>query len=244
MRTPRPDGGCHQCWTSPSRNWRAAQRSRCSRSSARLGVDQRHRVLQLVAEAERAAGLVEAAARPQAAGQRLVEQPAVGQHVERRVGRLDLDRAERAASSIARPPRAHRARAVGAAEALHQLVGVVGARCRHAEQEDDLALLPSASSKRHLDRRAGIQSRRRPCRTGARCAHAPPDCASVPLRPRNSVRSPVTVRSVSLDVEEGDAVGELGVVGVAGEERAACRIDLGDHVHGRFGRRSPSTHST
>ncbi len=30
-----PSGGCHQCWTSPSRNWCAAQRSRCSRT--RLG---------------------------------------------------------------------------------------------------------------------------------------------------------------------------------------------------------------
>ena len=62
---------------------------------ARLGVDERHHVLQLVAETERPARLIEAAARPDTAGERLVQQPAVGQQVERRVGRLDVDRAER-----------------------------------------------------------------------------------------------------------------------------------------------------
>ena len=68
---------------------------------------------------------------------------------------------------------------------------------------------------------------------------------SVPLRPRNSVRSPVTLRVGVVHVEEGDAVGELRVVGVAREERAARRVDLGDHVHAPIlARRSPSTHST
>jgi hypothetical protein len=40
---------------------------------ARLGMDQRHRVLELIAEAEGAAGLVVAAARPEAASERLVQ---------------------------------------------------------------------------------------------------------------------------------------------------------------------------
>ena len=61
---------------------------------ARLGVDERHHVLQLVAEAEGAAGLVKAAPRPETAGQSLVQEPAVGQHVEGRVGRFHLHRAE------------------------------------------------------------------------------------------------------------------------------------------------------
>ena len=94
--------------------------SRCSRTSAGLGVDQRHHVLQLVAEAEGAARLVVAAARPQAAGQRLVEQPAVGQQVERRVGRFDLHGAERVLPVVRAPLRARRARPT-AAEALHEL---------------------------------------------------------------------------------------------------------------------------
>ncbi|HBF52182.1 MAG TPA: hypothetical protein DDX04_19620, partial [Massilia sp.] len=57
-------------------------------------MDQGHRILQHVAEAVCAARLVMAAARPHAAGNRLVQQPAVGQHVERRVGRGDAHRAQ------------------------------------------------------------------------------------------------------------------------------------------------------
>ena len=51
---------------------------------------QRHRVLQLIAESIGAAGLVEAGASPGAAGQRLIEQPAIHHDVERTVWRLDL----------------------------------------------------------------------------------------------------------------------------------------------------------
>ncbi len=61
---------------------------------ARLGMDQRHDVLQLVAEAESAARLVMAAAPPKAARQRLVHEPAVRQQVEGPVGRFHLHRAQ------------------------------------------------------------------------------------------------------------------------------------------------------
>ena len=56
----------------------------------RFGVHQRHRVLQLVAESVSPARLVEAAARPKPASDRLIHQPAIGQHVERNIGRVDL----------------------------------------------------------------------------------------------------------------------------------------------------------
>ena len=55
---------------------------------------QRHRVLQLVAKSVRTPGLVEAGPRPQAARHRLVQQPAVHQGVEQRVGCLHRGRAE------------------------------------------------------------------------------------------------------------------------------------------------------
>src|SRR3546814_7786214 len=48
----------------------------------RLGMQHRHRVLQLVAEAERAARLVVAAAREVATADGLVQQPAVGEQVD------------------------------------------------------------------------------------------------------------------------------------------------------------------
>ena len=61
----------------------------------RLGMHQRHHILQLVAEAERSAGLVEPGASPQAAAQGLIQQPAVGHHVNGGIGGFDLHGAER-----------------------------------------------------------------------------------------------------------------------------------------------------
>ncbi len=55
---------------------------------------QRHDVLQLIAESERAAWLVVARPRPQPAARRLIEQPAIHHHVEGIVWRVHLNRAE------------------------------------------------------------------------------------------------------------------------------------------------------
>jgi hypothetical protein len=55
---------------------------------------ERHAVLQLVPEAIGAAGLVETRSRPDAAGERLVDEPAVEHDVHRPVRRLDLDCAD------------------------------------------------------------------------------------------------------------------------------------------------------
>src|SRR5512143_1832909 len=60
----------------------------------RLGEDERHCVLQLVAETECAPGLVVSTPSPEAACQGLVEKPAVGQHVDGLVWGFDLDCAE------------------------------------------------------------------------------------------------------------------------------------------------------
>ena len=60
----------------------------------RSGVDERHHVLQLIAETEGASRLVVSASRPKAARQGLVQQPAVGQHVEGLVGCFHIYRAE------------------------------------------------------------------------------------------------------------------------------------------------------
>ena len=150
----------------------------------RLGMDQRHHVLQLIAEAEGAARLVVAAARPKPAGQGLVQEPAVGQHVERLVGCVHIDRAQRVVPVL--PHRFERARAGGrSAKALDQVAGVVGVP-PHAEHEDDLALLPVGQFELDLDRGAGIQGRADACRTGAYASMAA-GVRSVPLRPRNSV---------------------------------------------------------
>ena len=60
---------------------------------AGLGVDNGHRVLQLIPKTERAARLIEPGARPHPAGQGLVDQPAVGQEINGRVRCFKVDRA-------------------------------------------------------------------------------------------------------------------------------------------------------
>ena len=155
----------------------------------RLGVHERHRVLQLVAEAERSARLVVAAARPEAAGDRLVEQPAVDEHVERRVGRAHLHGTERRVASGARTAVERVGRRGRAAEALHQLLGLVGAAA-HAEAEHDRVRLAVQQRDGHLDRRARIERGAHAVRRAARAPSAVGRCIE-PLRPMNSARSQV-----------------------------------------------------
>ena len=57
-----------------------------------MAVHQRHHILQLVAESERSARLIERRASPDAATERLVQQPVVDERIERAVGRVDFDR--------------------------------------------------------------------------------------------------------------------------------------------------------
>ena len=57
---------------------------------------------------------------------------------------------------------------------------------------------------------------------------------SVPLRPRNSVRSPLMVRVVSSTSKKAIRSGEFRVVRVSREERAAVRVNFGDDMHDRF----------
>ena len=131
----------------------------------RLGVDERHHVLQLIAETEGAPRLVVSAPRPQTARQSLVQEPAVGQHVEGLVGRFHLHGAERVLPVL--PHRFERAaRGSRSSEAMHQVAGVIGVS-PDAEPEDDLTLLPVGQLEWNLDRGAGIQSRPPLCRKAA-----------------------------------------------------------------------------
>ena len=61
----------------------------------RLRQAERHAILQLIAEAISAAGLVKARASPQSANDRLIQKPAVQQNIHRTIGRPHLDRAQR-----------------------------------------------------------------------------------------------------------------------------------------------------
>ena len=188
---------------------------------ARLGMDQRHDVLQLVAEAESAARLVMAAARPKAARQRLVHEPAVRQQVEGRGRAFPPAPRPGCAPSIARTfASATRRRCAGLRPAPTPSVKTISRSS------------PSASSKATCSAPQG--SSPAPTLFDSCARRIAAGFLSVPLRPRNSVRSPLTRAGRIVDVKERSPVGELGVVGVGRVERAARRIDLGDHVHRRF----------
>ena len=128
----------------------------------RCRMDQRHGVLQLIAETVGAAGLIIAAAAPQPAGQCLVDQPAVGQHVQRGIRRLHVHRAQGAV-----PVFPHRFQCLPCArrpaESLDEMLRFVGVAGR-AEYEHDLALLPFGQFDPGLYRGARIEARTGPAR--------------------------------------------------------------------------------
>ena len=101
----------------------------------RTRVDERHHVLQLIAEAEGAARLVKTAARENAAGECLVEQPAIGKDVDRRIRCFDLHSSQRF-GPVSVHGSARIARCFAAAQALRQRLRVV-AIAAGAKAEDD-----------------------------------------------------------------------------------------------------------
>ena len=191
MRTPWPPGSCHQCWTSPSTNWRDAAWRMWAAREVRRGQQEREHVLQLIPEPERAARLIERRASPDAAGQRLVEEPVVEHQIHRAVGCGDLHRAEQ------RSP-----------EAPH----IVECRGDPLRRRGCAARVTTRSLRRRPRRAARSATCSCPGSSVTRTCTAPhgsivapvrfdsssrssaAGAPSVPLRPMNSVRSPVSVR--------------------------------------------------
>ena len=113
-----------------------------------FGMHQRHHILQLVAEAEGSTGLVEPGACPEAAAQGLIQQPAVGHHINGGIGGFDLHRAERPIPIL--PNSFESATAgLGRAEAANQGLHVSDAP-PHPEAETGFPLLPGGQIKGHL----------------------------------------------------------------------------------------------
>ena len=134
--------------------------------------DQRHAVLQLIAEPIGAAGLIEGRTRPDPAGERLVEEPAVEHEVHRSVGRLDLNRAQHIVPQ--RRDSGLEGVEIGRAIDLHGRAGGLP-RGGLSQKEDHFG----HAARRHFERRAhrgaSVQGRRRPCWIAAPRSRAPPD---------------------------------------------------------------------
>ena len=148
--------GSHQCCTSPARNCRRPGAQDVLACDRRLRHAQSHRILQLIAIAPGAARLVERRACPHPADERLVEEPAVQEHVHRPVGRLHLDRAERLIPEFA--DCLERCVQIRAAIPLYQLERPAS-RGFLAEEEHDLGLLARLQGQGRLQRAAGIEAR-------------------------------------------------------------------------------------
>src|SRR4030042_5976642 len=105
-----------------------------------LGVNERHHVLQLVAETEGPSRLVVSVPRPKTARQGLVQEPAVGQNIEGRVGCFHLNGAESVTPVL--PYRFERApRSRRSPEAIDHVDSVI-AVSPYAKCKDNLTLLP------------------------------------------------------------------------------------------------------
>src|SRR3990172_5462008 len=120
----------------------------------RVCVDERHHVLQLVAETEGTPRLVVSAAGPKTARYSLVQEPAIGQDIYGLVVCFHLHCAKRVIPVL---PHLFEcvARRSRTPETTHQFAGVIGIPpC--AEPEDDLALLPVGQIEWNLDSGAWI----------------------------------------------------------------------------------------
>jgi hypothetical protein len=123
---------------------------------ARLGVDERHHVLQLIAETEGAPWLVVSIPGPKTARYSLVQEPAIGQEVDGLVGCFHIHCAESVIPVL--PDRFERvSRCSRSPKATHQVAGIIGI-LSYTEPEDYLTLLSVGKFEGNLDSGAWIQS--------------------------------------------------------------------------------------
>src|SRR6185437_8968168 len=190
----------------------------------------RETILQLVAETVGAARLIETGARPHAAGERLVEQPAIEQEIHRTVGCLDLDGAERFV------PKGVHIREQGIE------IGVAGARdeglrlaaaLRLAECDDDFGFGAGRQADFGLQHAAWIEPR-----TGAHrqrgVAHQRPRLFGRTIAPQEFATIRRRCSLAAFQIEESDAAVEILAPGILGEQRGGRLIDFGEDIGLRF----------
>ena len=161
-------------------------------------------------------------------------------------GRASAPARRRASAASARAPRrARRARLPVPRKRWTSARGIGRVAAQRRGGRSSRAASPSASSNGDLERRARIQRRAEPARTVARGA-APPDARRLPLRPRNSLRSPLMPRLGSSTSKNATRSGNSVLYALRANSAPLCRVELGDHVHRglrRAGRRAPTRRS-
>src|SRR5438094_7014905 len=120
------------------------------------GVDQRHHILQLIAEAIGTAGLIKPGAPPEPAAKGLVQQPAVGYCVHGGIWCVDIDRAKSAIPKFMYAGERDTA-GVGPAKTKDQIVHL-GHAATNPEPETGYAFLAIGKIESDLHRTARIQT--------------------------------------------------------------------------------------
>jgi len=188
--------------------------------------NKRHRVLQLVAEAECAARLVEPGPAPHSAPKRLVDQPAIEHQIQSSVGRADLDGAEGAIPC--RPDLFQRAVCppgitVELREPPRVFIGL-----RLSEHKDDDVLATRRQLELGHQRSAGVAQV-----TGPVGEPLPPEGGGRFRRPVAAQELGAVGREragTTRHVGESDATGEITRPGGAGEQGAALRVERAQHI--------------
>ena len=195
----------------------------CARQLGR-SMDQRHHVLQLVAEAECAAGLIEGRTAPDAARQALVQQPAIQQQIHGGIRRVDLHRTQQIVPEVidCQPGLFDLIRILEARGQRHRF-GAVGAL---AEQEPHLF----AAARRQVDVQLERGTRIEAGLDGAAQADAAQRRGLCQAAQPAQELAAVCGQAVEALAGggKGDSPAELGVPRVARQQRLAGVIELGD----------------
>ena len=187
---------------------------------ARLGVHERHAVLQLVSKPVRAARLVQRRPRPHSARQRLVQRPSIEQRVELRLRRVNTDHRQplvpRLGCFVDRLGRGGR-RAVPLDQRTRSRI----AR-RRAEQDRDLLRLVRLERDVAPQRRARVVPRAGRARE---LLHAQPlGRGEIAVPSDEVIAARCVARERLADPRERDAAGEVGREEILREQRAGRRI--------------------
>jgi hypothetical protein len=155
----------------------------------RLGMDESHGVLQLVAETKGSPGLVISAPTPEPAGQSLIKEPAIGKEIDGWVGCFHLDGTKRVVPVLPNPFECLSC-CRGVTDKTRKICGAISI-LPGTEGENNLPIFPVIEFKGYMHSCTGIQRSTYPAGKDDRVMAS--GVGRVPLRPMNSVRSALTV---------------------------------------------------
>ena len=194
----------------------------------------RHAVLKLVAKAVCAAGLIESAARPDAAGECLIEHPAIEDDIQGPVRRSHLHRTEKVFPMLddLSQDRVEIGGAVtGEEQPRGRRVAGFAKKEYHFRGLSWLQLHRRLQCATRIEAGAGAAGQRHPCGQG--CGHFE---SAVAAEEFSTIRSPL--RLPSGEIRECDSRAEGGIPRIAGEQGAAVRIELSQNERRRGSARS------